>query len=144
MYVDCNSDTMEVWSRRRRGIGGGRWLLGTDQSRRYVEGFYGGTLQGWEIFGTEESREGSAIVRRCAGFSLSLKTMTSRNRSLAVGVNLGRSRILHESIQFTTDASAFGCNLFACPFLKHHHKSNEFKGTEQTVVILPVNNDVII
>ena len=90
-------------------------------------------------------REGAAIVPRCAGFPLSLTRTAGSVRSLAVGVKLlWRSRILHQSVQFTTNVSAFGCYLFASLFPEHHHKSNEFEGSEQTVVILPIDNDVII
>ena len=89
------------------------------------------------------SRKGSAITPRCAGFPLSLKRMTGRDRSFAAGVNLWRSRILHEPVQFTTNASAFGCDLLARFFPEHEHKSNEFERTEQTIVILPVDNDII-
>ena len=57
---------------------------------------------------------------------------------------LGGSRILHQPIELTTDAPAFGCDLFARLLPQHHHKSDEFERFEQTIVILPVNNDVII
>ena len=33
---------------------------------------------------------------------------------------------------------------FCEPLPEHHHKSNEFEGSEQSVVILPIDNDVII
>ena len=90
-------------------------------------------------------REGSAIVPRCAGLPLSLTRTAGSDRFLAVGVNLlWRSRILHQPVQFTTNASAFGCYLFASLFPEHHHKSNEFERSEQTVVVLPIDNDVII
>jgi hypothetical protein len=89
-------------------------------------------------------REGLAIVPRCAGFPLSLKRTTGSDRSLAVGANLWRARILHQPVQFTTNASTFGCDLFACFFPEHDHQSNEFERTEQTVVILPIDEDIII
>jgi len=50
-----------------------------------------------------------------------------------------------DSVQFTTDPSAFGCDLFACFLTEHHHESNEFEGSEQAVVVvLPINHDVVI
>jgi len=43
--------------------------------------------------------EGSAIVPRCAGFTLLLARAADSDRSLTVGVNpLWRSRILHGSV----------------------------------------------
>ena len=73
------------------------------------------------------------------------ETIAGSDRSLTVGVNpLGGSRILHQSVQLTTNASAFGCNLFAGFLSEHHHKSQEVKRFEQSVVILPIDNDVII
>ena len=94
-------------------------------------------------------REGSTVVPRCAGFPLSFTIIyertTGSGRSLTVGVNpLWGSRILHQSVQLTTNALAFGCNLFAGFLSEHHHKSQEVKRFEQTVVILPIDDDVII
>ena len=59
--------------------------------------------------------EGSAVVPRCAGFPLSF----ARVRRTGVA-------------------------LFAVFLSEHHHKSQEVKRFEQTVVILPIDNDVII
>jgi hypothetical protein len=53
-------------------------------------------------------------------------------------------RVSHDSVQLTTDAPAFGCDLFACFLTERHHKSNEFERSEQAVVVLPVDNDVVI
>ena len=51
--------------------------------------------------------------------------------SLVIGVNLlWGARILHQSVQFTTNAPAFGCNFFACLLPEHDHKTNEFKRFE--------------
>ena len=54
------------------------------------------------------------------------------------------ARVFHDSIQLTTDPSAFGCDLFTCLLMKRHHKSDKFERSEQTVVALVVDNDVVI
>jgi len=135
---------MEVWSGGRGGFGDGRWLMGD----RSVET---STLKDLMVcrfkvsrYWEQRSREGSAhspAIRRIPSVA---DENGGGDRSLAVGVNLGRSRILHQSIQFATNASAFGCDLFACFFPEHDDKSNEFERTKQTIVILPVDNDIII
>src|SRR4030042_91192 len=141
----CNSDTIDVRSRARGLFGVGRCSMvdrpvGNPTSKELTVGrFKVSRYLAWR------QREGSAIVPRCGGFPLSLTRTAGSVRSLAVGVKLlWRSRILHQSVQFTTNASAFGCYLFASLFPEHHHKSNEFEGSEQSVVILPIDNDVII
>jgi hypothetical protein len=71
--------------------------------------------------------------------------MAGSDLSLAIGANLlWRSGILHQPAQFTTNASAFGCYPFASLFPEHHQKSNEFERSEQTIVILSIDDDVII
>jgi hypothetical protein len=62
----------------------------------------------------------------------------------AWGSPLWGTRILHQSVQLTTYPLAFGCNLFACFFVKRHHEANEFEGSEQAVVVLVVNKDVVV
>ena len=51
---------------------------------------------------------------------------------------------MHDPVQFTTDTSAFNCDLFACFLTERHHESNEFERFEQAVIVLVVNNEVII
>jgi len=121
---------------------GAQW--GIDRLSRHVKNLQCDVSK---LVGISKQRrgEGSTLVPRGAGFPLSLKRTVGRDRSLAVGRKLSwRSRILHQSVQFTTNASAFGCDLFACFFSEHDHKSNEFERTEQAVVILPVDDDIII
>ena len=57
---------------------------------------------------------------------------------------LRRPRVFHDSVQLTTDPAAFGGDLFACFLLERHHESNEFERSEQAVVVLVVDNDVVI
>jgi len=51
---------------------------------------------------------------------------------------------VHDPVQFTTDTSAFNCDLFAGFLTERHHESNEFERFEQAVIVLVVNNDVVI
>ena len=51
---------------------------------------------------------------------------------------------MHAPVQFTTDTSAFNCDLFACFLTERHHEPNEFEGSEQAVVVLIVDKDVVI
>src|SRR3990170_4567754 len=53
-------------------------------------------------------------------------------------------RVFHDPVQLTTDPSAFGRDLFTCLFTERHHQPNELEGSEQTVVVLVVDNDVVI
>ena len=57
---------------------------------------------------------------------------------------LRRPRVFHDSVQLTTDPAAFGCDFFTCFFVEHYHESNEFERSEQAVVVLGVDNDVVI
>jgi hypothetical protein len=89
--------------------------------------------------------EGPTILLRCARFVLAFVRKAGSDRFFGSRSKpLWRSRILHQSVQLTTNASTFGCNLFACFLPEHDHKANEFEGTEQAVIILPVDNDIII
>ena len=51
---------------------------------------------------------------------------------------------MHDPVQFTTDTSAFCCDLFAGFLTERHHEPNEFERSEQAVVVLIVDNDVVI
>ncbi|MDI6754565.1 MAG: hypothetical protein QME78_09255 [Thermodesulfobacteriota bacterium] len=53
-------------------------------------------------------------------------------------------RVFHDSVQLPTDPAAFGCDFFACFFVERYYKSNEFERSEQAVVVLGVDNDVVI
>ncbi len=57
---------------------------------------------------------------------------------------LRRPRVFHDSVQLPTDPAAFGCDFFACFFVERYHESNEFERSEQAVVVLGVDKDVVI
>jgi len=54
--------------------------------------------------------------------------------------SLGRSRIAHDAIQFTTDTSALLSYLVASLLMERDYKSNDFERLEQSIIVLIVNN----
>ena len=54
------------------------------------------------------------------------------------------SRVLHDFGQLTADAAALLCDLLSCFLRELHYESDKFKRFEQSIVVLPVNDDVIV
>ncbi len=57
---------------------------------------------------------------------------------------LGGSRIIHEGIQFTTDTTALLSYLLAWLLSQFRHKLNQFKRSEQSIIILIVNDYMVV
>ena len=142
---------MEVPIRSGGHFGDGGGQCQVDRSRLRHRREIGEDVSKLAGSGNGGNNEEAAIVRRYAGFPLSLRSVRERKQSRAsrgcslAGVSsLGGAGVLHQAVELTTDALAFGRDLFACLLSQHDHKANELGRAEQAVVILPVNNEAII
>ena len=57
---------------------------------------------------------------------------------------LGRSRVIHEGIQLTTDTAALLGYLLAWLFTELYYKLNKLKRSEEAIVVLIVNDYMVV
>lgn len=87
-----------------------------------------------EPFGTSENTGG--MIPALAGLY--------RQGLVSEGGGLWWSRPPHDSFQLTKETSASVSYLLACLLIERDHKFDEFKCSEQAIVVLPVNDYVIV